>query len=371
MRLIESILIIGIALIPLICSTTPSLGDGFLPKLINLQSDVDTLWTSFKKGYKMTYNTTAEETHRFKIFTNNVKFIIQHNLEHDLGLHTYRLGINKYTALTNGEFRKKYNGFRRNKNSRSLHSNLRSIHVPAASYMTLPVSVDWRTQGLVTPIKDQGQCGSCWTFSSTGALEGQHARSTGKLVSLSEQQLLDCSTNWGNDGCDGGLMDNAFQYVHDSKGLDNEKTYPYTGKQGKSCKFRRNSVATTCNGFVDIPEGNETALQEAIALQGPISVAIDASQESFQFYVSGIYSDPQCSANNIDHAVLAVGYGVVNDPIKGNQEYYIIKNSWSTAWGDQGYINIARNQNNMCGISSSASYPIVKDKSVPREVINY
>ncbi|CAF1667633.1 unnamed protein product [Adineta ricciae] len=289
--------------------------------------------------------------------------IVQHNIEHDLGLHTYRLGINKFATLTNAEFREQFNGYKRSKQSNQLYSEFRRPHVPASPYVALPVSVDWRDQGIVTPVKDQGQCGSCWAFSSTGALEGHHARATGKLVSLSEQQLVDCSTNWGNNGCNGGLMDNAFKYVHDNKGIDDEKTYPYVGKDEAACKFRRKSVATTCDGFVDIPTGNETALQEALALQGPVSVAIDAGQSSFQFYVSGVYSDPQCSSEELDHGVLAVGYGVANDPVKGQQEYYIVKNSWSASWGDKGYIKMARNKNNMCGISTAASYPIVKDKS--------
>jgi len=373
MHLIRTIFIIGIALIPLIFSTPVSLGDGFyLPTLENVESHIDNLWANFKKGYGITYNTTVEELHRFKIFADHVKMILKHNLEHDIGLHTFRLGINKFATLTNEEFRQKFNGYRRQKDSHAQLSDIRRVHIPASPYITLPVSIDWRDQGVVTPVKDQAQCGSCWAFSTTGALEGHHARATGKLVSLSEQQLVDCSTNWGNNGCNGGLMDNAFKYVHDNKGLDDEKTYPYVGKDEAACKFRRKSVSTTCDGFVDIPQGNETALQEALALQGPVSVAIDASQESFQFYVSGVYSDAKCSSEDLDHGVLAVGYGVANDPVKGQQEYYIVKNSWSAAWGDKGYIKIARNKKNMCGISSAASYPIVKDKEEEAsQVISY
>jgi len=373
MRLISSIFIIGIVLIPLICSTSVSLGDGFtLPKVENLETHIDNLWKNFKKGYRVMYNTSSEEVKRFKIFTNNIKMIIKHNLENDLGIHTYRLGINKYATLTSQEFRREYNGFKRPKDSHLKSSNIRRLHTPASPYINLPTSVDWRTQGIVTPVKDQGQCGSCWAFSTTGALEGYHARATGKLVSLSEQQLVDCSKNWGTDGCDGGYMDDAFKYVHDNKGIVSEKAYPYVGKDAEACKFSRKSgVASTCAGFVDIPEGNETALQEAVALHGPVSVAIDASQQSFQFYVSGVYSDANCSSEDLDHGVLAVGYGVVNDPVKGQQSYWIVKNSWSAAWGDKGYLKIARNKNNMCGISTSASYPIVKDKSIESPVINY
>jgi cathepsin L len=359
------LVLITIGFIPLIASSPVQLGDGFsLPTLENIESHIDNLWSNFKKGYGIVYNSTVEEVHRFKIFATHVKLIIQHNIEHDLGLHTYRLGINKYATLTNEEFRHQLNGYKRQKLHRAQYSDIRRQHIPASPYVTLPVSVDWRDQGIVTPVKDQGQCGSCWAFSSTGALEGHHARSTGKLVSLSEQQLVDCSTNWGNNGCNGGLMDNAFKYVHDNKGIDDETTYPYVGKDEAACKFRRKSVASTCDSFVDIPAGNETALQEALAIEGPVAVAIDASRSTFQFYTSGVYSDPQCSSEELDHGVLAVGYGVASDPVKGQQEYYIVKNSWSAAWGDKGYIKMARNKNNMCGISTAASYPVVKDKSL-------
>jgi len=359
------IILFTVVFIPLIASSPVALSDGFsLPSLHNLESHLDNLWSNFKKGYGFVYNTTIEEMHRFQIFTKHLKLIIQHNIEHDLGLHTYRLGINRFAAMNNEEFRQEMNGYRRQKNLRSQYSELRRPYIPASPFITLPVSVDWRDQGIVTTVKDQGQCGSCWAFSATGALEGHHARATGKLVSLSEQQLVDCSTNWGNNGCNGGLMDSAFKYVHDNKGIDDEASYPYVGKDGAACKFRRKSVATTCDGFVDIPSGNETALEEALALQGPVAVAIDASQSTFQLYTSGVYSDPQCSSEELDHGVLAVGYGVANDHINGQQEYYIVKNSWSAAWGDKGYIKMARNKKNMCGISTAASYPIVKDKSL-------
>ncbi|CAF3392478.1 unnamed protein product [Rotaria socialis] len=372
MRLILNSFTFAIILTPLVFSSPVSLGDGFyLPTLENIEIHIDNLWANFKKGYNIGYNATAEEIHRFKIFANHVKMIIKHNVEHDLGLHTFRLGINKFATLTNEEFRQQYNGYRRPKDSRKQYSDIRHSHIFSASYTTLPVSIDWRDRGIVTPVKDQAQCGSCWAFSTTGALEGFHARSSGKLVSLSEQQLVDCSSHWGNNGCNGGLMDNAFKYVHENKGIDDESTYPYVGKDEAACKFRRKSVASTCDGFVDIPQGNETALQEALAFQGPVSVAIDASQESFQFYVSGVYADEKCSSENLDHGVLAVGYGVTNDPVKGQQEYYIVKNSWSAAWGDKGFIKLARNKNNMCGISSAASYPIVKDQPVHTKVINY
>uniref|UniRef100_A0A8W4FN34 Cathepsin K n=1 Tax=Sus scrofa TaxID=9823 RepID=A0A8W4FN34_PIG len=212
-----------------------------------------------------------------------------------------------------------------------------------------PDSIDYRKKGYVTPVKNQGQCGSCWAFSSVGALEGQLKKKTGKLLNLSPQNLVDCVSE--NDGCGGGYMTNAFQYVQKNRGIDSEDAYPYVG-QDENCMYNPTGKAAKCRGYREIPEGNEKALKRAVARVGPVSVAIDASLTSFQFYSKGVYYDENCNSDNLNHAVLAVGYG-----IQKGKKHWIIKNSWGENWGNKGYILMARNKNNACGIANLASFP--------------
>ncbi|CAF1206686.1 unnamed protein product [Adineta ricciae] len=312
---------------------------------------LDSTWALYKRTYEKQYASSAEESKRRSIWEDHVALIKKHNLEADLGLHTYTLGMNKYADLTNQEFVKQMNGFRRPSNL-SFPQTCDTEYV-APSNFKRPDSVDWRPKGYVTPIKDQGQCGSCWAFSTVAALEGQTFAKTGKLISLSEQNLVDCSTSYGNQGCNGGLMDPSFQYIRDNKGIDTEDSYPYEGKDGK-CRFNAAKVGATDTGCTDIKAQSEDDLQDAIATVGPISVAIDASHTSFQLYKSGVYIEPFCSATQLDHAVLAVGYGK-----QGTHDYYIVKNSWGTSWGNDGYILMARNRNNQCGIATNGSFPKV------------
>lgn len=283
--------------------------------------------------------------------------------------------------MLHSEFVRTLNGFNRTRDSEnSVYKTFSRVEEPitfiAPANAEIAKSVDWREQGAVTPVKDQGHCGSCWSFSATGALEGQHFRKTGKLVSLSEQNLVDCSGSYGNNGCNGGLMDNAFQYIKDNGGIDTESAYPYEAIDD-TCHFNKKSIGATDKGFVDIPSGDEEAMKKAVSTIGPVSVAIDASHESFQFYSEGVYVEPQCDSQQLDHGVLVgefkdkdfnlnpslnicfhllVGYGTDEET---QQDYWIVKNSWGTSWGDKGFIKMLRNKNNACGIATQSSYPLV------------
>lgn len=307
------------------------------------------IWAAFKQEHGRSYE-MAEEVERKQTFAENLKKIEIHNYLHSKGLKSYTLGVNQFADMTTSEFVGLMNGYRKRTNA-SVHQG--ATYLSPNVHVELPDSVDWRDKGYVTPVKDQGHCGSCWSFSSTGALEGQHFRKTGKLVSLSEQNLVDCSSSYGNHGCEGGLMDNAFTYIKSNGGIDTEVSYPYEAKDDK-CRYSPSSTGATDTGFVDVDSGDESKLKEAIATVGPVSVAIDASHNSFQLYKSGVYDEPECSSENLDHGVLAVGYGT-----QDGQDFWLVKNSWATRWGEQGYIKMSRNKNNQCGIATAASYPLV------------
>jgi len=317
-----------------------------------MELEYQTQWEAYKTEHKKAYETPMEELARYHIWKNHFEIVNQHNMFADKGVYTYWLSMNKYADLHNQEFVAIYNGY-----NATMKMNTNSKPIGVFNYnpnLQVPDKIDWRDQGYVTPIKDQGQCGSCWAFSAVGSLEGQHFKAAGKLVSLSEQNLVDCSRNYGNQGCNGGLMDQAFSYIKDNKGIDTETSYPYHAID-QTCQFKPDSVGATDTGFVDVQSKSEDSLKQAVGTVGPVSVAIDASHTSFQLYSHGIYHEPFCSSTRLDHGVLAVGY----DSDGAGKDYWIVKNSWGTGWGDKGYIKMARNQRNNCGIATAASYPTV------------
>jgi cathepsin L len=285
------------------------------------------------------YQSDEEHAYRQSVFATNAKFV----REFDSKARGFTVALNEYADMTGAEFKAMFNGMNVSK-----VAGLTQTPVDQ-----LPSSVDWRKKGAVTGVKNQGQCGSCWSFSATGSTEGAWFLKKGNLVSLSEQNLVDCSVAQGNQGCNGGLMDQAFQYIITNMGIDTEKSYPYTATGPNQCMFNARNVAATLSSFVDVSSGDEGALQQAVVLT-PVSVAIDASQQSFQLYSGGVYNEPACSSTQLDHGVLAVGYGS-----QDGTDYWIVKNSWGVNWGLSGYILMSRNLNNQCGIATAASYPVV------------
>jgi len=298
-------------------------------------------FTTWMHQHGKIYDASEFQT-RYVAFKTNADFVASW----DATSKGFEVELNTFADLTIAEFSSIYLGTKfEAKQAPSIE--LSNSAAPAAD------SVDWRTKGYVTAVKDQGQCGSCWSFSATGSTEGQWFHKSGTLTSLSEQELMDCSTSYGNKGCDGGLMDNAFKYIMKS-GLVSEASYPYTAKNGK-CSATGKTVVAHLTGYKDVTKSSETALTAAITSIGPVSVAIDASHSSFQLYKSGVYYEAKCSSSALDHGVLAVGFGSTTSPAA---DYYIVKNSWGTVWGMSGYINMSRNKNNNCGIATMASYPI-------------
>ena len=296
----------------------------------------------FVKRHNKIYDSPTFLEERFAIYRDNMEYASQIN---SLG-NNYTLGETFFADMTLSEFQ---NYFLKT----PIQSNKCAQFSPSGS--SLPDSIDWRDQQKVTPVKDQGQCGSCWSFSATGAMEGAWAISTNKLVSLSEQQLVDCSAGiqYGNHGCNCGLMDGAFQYAIDN-GMCTEDAYPYQAVGG-SCQSC--DVVVSVSGCQDVPQKNQLALKEAVALKGPVSVAIEADTRTFQLYTSGVLTSSACGTN-LDHGVLVVGYGTEN-----SIEYWLVKNSWGTSWGDQGYVKIERSDSTkdagICGIAMEPSFPIV------------
>ncbi|KAF1790610.1 Cysteine peptidase, asparagine active site [Phytophthora cactorum] len=220
-------------------------------------------------------------------------------------------------------------------------------------YGEVPVQKDWRADGAVSPVKNQGKCGSCWTFSTTGCLESHVKLKHGEFTILSEQNLLDCAQNFDNHGCNGGLPSHAFEYVKYNGGLDTEETYPYEAKEGK-CKFNTYHVGAQVDQVVNITARNENELKAAVGSTGPVSIAFQVVSD-FRFYKSGVYESKECHSGekDVNHAVLAVGYGV-----EDGKNHWIVKNSWGTKWGMDGFFQIARGSN-MCGVADCASYPVV------------
>jgi cathepsin L len=277
---------------------------------------------------------------RLGLYLANTRYVQEHNAA-DKG---FLVELNKFAVYTPAEYKT------------LLGARQAPIDAPVLklSGRAAPDAYDWRTQGGVGPIKDQGQCGSCWAFSAIGAQESQYYITNKVLQSLSEQNLVDCVTSCY--GCDGGWPSQAYTYVvqRQSGKFNLESAYPYTARDG-TCRYSSSGAVSLVTGYSSVTKGSESALLDATYNNGPVSVAIDASHNSFQLYKSGVYNEASCSTSNLDHAVVVVGYGN-----SGSTPYWIVRNSWGTSWGIQGYIWMSRNKNNQCGIATTAVVP--KDK---------
>jgi len=322
---------------------------------------------AFVKNYGKTYATPEERAERFETFKENLEYIHQQNAQGST-----KYAPNAFTDMKWTEFRADYVGGVEAPAPSDVWGGLPYLGAYQKTNVTLPASIDWMAKGAVTPVKNQGSCGSCWSFATTGSLEGAAQIATGKLVSMSEQQFVDCSI--ANHACKGGIMDTAYEYA-EKHAICTEESYPYKAEQGecmddthhgKTCVVALKAHEIT--GFHDVDPGDEQAMMEAVAM-GPVAVAIEADQKPFQFYDGGVVV-AECG-HKLDHGVLVIGYGT--DTKNGTEtKYWTIKNSWGPAWGEGGLIRIKRGESldgptGECGVLSMPTYPKV---SVPTEALN-
>jgi C1A family cysteine protease len=297
----------------------------------------------FVTQYNRDYSSVDEFLSRRDIFKRNYDYIVQHNT----GGHSYTLAMNQFGDRLPEELPKTHFP------TRLLSNYFEQWNQVSFDNVNAPSAVDWVKLGYVTPVENQLQCGSCWSFSASEEVSSLYKKTSGKLVTLSKQQLMDCSKPEGDMSCEGGLMTDAFDYVLKNHGLCTEEDYPYLATDEQICK--NCTPVATINGYQNIPSNNETALMLALS-QLPISIAIEADQSSFQFYSSGVYSDVNCYQGSLDHGVQLVAYG--KDPQSGKLTWRI-KNSWGTEWGDNGYITVERNvaghPEGLCGLTLSAT----------------
>ena len=301
-------------------------------------SDVEQAYMQYIAKHGKSYATREEYEFRLAQFAKKFAFVQEHN---SMNTDDHTVEVNHMADWTETEY-KTILGYRANNKTRKATKMVEAVK-------DLPASVDWVTAGAVTPVKNQGQCGSCWSFSATGAMEGAYQIKNKNLVSFSEQQLVDCSTAQGNQGCNGGLMDDAFTYA-EKTAMDTEAQYPYTARDG-TC--HATAGVATITGFTDVTPNSPTALATAAAL-GPVSIAIDASGIAFQLYHGGIMK--KFCGQSLDHGVLLVGYGTDN-----GTDFWLVKNSWGASWGEKGYFRILREMDKqgggVCGLQQQPSYP--------------
>jgi cathepsin F len=300
-------------------------------------SELDTLeaFMKFTDQHSKKYSSMEEYIARYNIFKTNYEHVQQMTVNKDT---THSLGVTRFMDMTPQEFRRIFLNLKIDASHFSRHSIPSFLRFFSGS----PSSFDWRDKGAVGPVKDQGQCGSCWAFSTVGNLEGLNAIKSGKIVQYSEQQLVDCDK--GNDGCDGGLMDKAFDYLKQAGGIEKQSDYPYHGMR-ETCQFNPSKAAFKVTGAVVKNDMDEKELMDMLVNTGPLAIALNA--DPLQFYTGGVLdqSEQECNPSGLNHGVTLVGYGS-----EDGKDYWIVKNSWGSSWGEMGYFRIRRGQGT-CGIN--------------------
>ncbi|GJM84995.1 hypothetical protein PR202_ga00719 [Eleusine coracana subsp. coracana] len=337
---------------PLIRQVVPGVGDDN-----DLELNAEHHFASFVRRFGKSYRDADEHAHRLSVFKANLRRARRHQLLDPSAEH----GITKFSDLTPAEFRRTYLGLRKSRRALLRELGDSAHDAPVLPTDGLPGDFDWRDHGAVGPVKNQGSCGSCWSFSASGALEGAHFLATGKLEVLSEQQMVDCDHECDSSepdscdsGCNGGLMTSAFSYLMKSGGLESEKDYPYTGRDGQ-CKFDKSKIVASVQNF-SVVSVDEDQIAANLVKHGPLAIGINAAY--MQTYIGGV-SCPYICGRHLDHGVLLVGYGSSGfAPIRLKEKpYWIIKNSWGENWGEHGYYKICRGSNvrNKCGVDSMVS----------------
>ncbi|CAG9333048.1 unnamed protein product [Blepharisma stoltei] len=331
-------IIAALAIVGVVATVSFSLKSPQTPALIQLQID-EQEFQDFIAKYNKNYS-EEEYARRFKIFRDNSAYIRVFNTQGK----TWFLGVNEFTDMTFAEFKMVYTP------SKILSDP--TIEASVLQNTTIPTQVDWSAKGAVTPVKNQGQCGGCWAFATTGSCESAWFLAGHNLTSLSEQQLMDCSYSYGNLACGGGTMTQAMKYVVKNGGITSEDNYPYTAHDGLCNQAKEKQFAATFTSYKVVKADDVQQMQIAVAQQ-PIRVSVEADQNAWQLYKGGIVSS-DCGTN-LDHEVLVVGYNQLNSP-----QYWKVKNSWGTTWGEAGYIRIAIVAGRgVCGIQMQPAYPIV------------
>jgi C1A family cysteine protease len=302
--------------------------------------DLFSSWVS-ESGVK--YRTQSEYQQRYRIWNENRREILAINSQNL----PYKVKLNKFSDLTQQEYEANYLG-------RLITPTTPAITSEPQFEGTDPEELDWRQSGVMGPVKDQASCGSCWAFGALASVESFYSIATGAVTTydFSEQQLVDCSRAYGNRGCSGGWPSWATNYIRDY-GIMYTKDYKYTARD-ETCKADRSKFVVTCDGYTQLTAGNEVLMKTTLANRGPLSIAIYASRPGFRSYSSGVYYDTGCPRNSLNHAVTALGYG---HDLESKLDYWIVRNSWGTSWGDKGHILMARNKGSNCGVADVVIYP--------------